>query len=139
MSSILFFVVTDTSANPTLWRSDGTSAGTKPITRTFAAFSALVGVSFAGNFMFTASHQLWKSDGTDAGTLPVTNLSNGIHVFRSGSSQVFFSTCPSPIDVDSGAYYNNNLCTLWTSNGTAAGTQQIRDFDPREGHLARQR
>ncbi len=126
-----------------LWKTDGTTAGTVPVKLDFSAYdgpyaispSSLVNVS--GTLFFAASDglsgkELWKSDGTTAGTVLVADIRPGFSYadpyetvpYGSGpfqltnvSGTLFFTA--------SGEDYNTEL---WKSDGTAAGTQLVKDI-----------
>jgi ELWxxDGT repeat protein len=128
--STLFFLTREEETKPplcTLWRSDGTAAGTLAI----AAFeqdlrhdcpSDLLAVN-ERLFMITptaAELELWISDGTPAGTLPVTKL-EGVTEPLSYSS---------PIRAN-GIYFvvlaeKTETCALWRSDGTPEGTFRLK-------------
>src|SRR5947208_187457 len=65
MDGVLYF-----NNNGGLWRSDGTSAGTTPVTTRVTNVSAMTPI---GSTLWFAGQdangvEVWKSDGTDAGT-----------------------------------------------------------------------
>lgn len=76
VGGLLYFTVTGSPGQWTLWRTDGTAAGTRQITTAGLSPSNLM--NFNGTLIFEAAvgnrQQLWRSDGTDAGTAPFTNL-----------------------------------------------------------------
>jgi ELWxxDGT repeat protein len=128
--TLLFFGRLSTSYG--LWRSDGTAEGTTlvkdlgvPIPSLSTTLPALTPMTRAGNSVYFVGkgNELWKSDGTAAGTqlikvLPSTQTQNAtIELSAAGDKLVF-------------AIYKRNssgeTVNLWSSDGTDAGTQQIR-------------
>lgn len=117
--------------NTSLWRSDGTRAGTGPLLITSATFPVLRNLTaYPGGILFNApsrtsnaGHVLWKSDGTAAGTVEVLDpgpqgsgdpfLLNMVAV----NDRIFFRT---PADI--------LLPSLWRTDGTAAGTTNWAGF-----------
>ena len=140
---ILFFRAWDGSSGTELWRSDGTSAGTKQVkdidpgpgssfpqafrvmkvgTKRFLFFSANDG---------TSGSELWRSDGTAAGTKRVKDIVTGagssgpgrFKVMKVGTKRFLFFVAD---DGTSGF-------ELWRSDGTSAGTKRVKDIDPGAG------
>jgi ELWxxDGT repeat protein len=112
---------------PILWRTDGTSAGTFPLSlgedrwasELRAVGDKLFFVSFADE------GRLWASDGTEEGTRPVLNgLSRPPRELTSLNGQLFFVL----EDPDGDP-------SLWKSDGTAAGTLRLREFGWELTHL----
>ena len=120
--ALLFFGCTS-DFNCQLWRSNGTSEGTRPLN----AMSPF-GLVAAGSkvYFFTnspAGPALWVSDGTNAGTQIVRNLppTSSPHFLTPAGNRVFFV-----MDDDI------HGTELWTSDGTDAGTRAVTSF-PNEG------
>jgi ELWxxDGT repeat protein len=118
---------------PTLFRSDGTVAGTARI-KTFSLASELdfPAPQFAaagGTLFFVAADEahgseLWKTDGTRTGTVLVRDIAPGpassrIGALTAAGDRVFFAA-------DDGEHGSE----LWTSDGTAAGTRLMADIAP---------
>jgi len=109
----------------TLWRTDGTEAGTFALPVPPGDFDAPVVYQDALWFItpndggFTRS-QLWRSDGTAAGTEQIADL---------GVSQAFSLTAAGEtlffVGWDASAGYE-----LWASDWTGAGTHRVRDIWP---------
>jgi ELWxxDGT repeat protein len=121
----LFFTAYDTNHGVALWKSDGTSAGTKlvkdvyPLANKERHLGDLTGV---GNTLFFWADDLtdhgpalWKSDGTTAGTKLVKDPVPG-----SGSSPA-----PSHLTNVMGTLYFTVGGQLWKSNGTGPGTTMV--------------
>jgi ELWxxDGT repeat protein len=86
VNKLLFFIVNESTSGMTLWKSDGTAAGTGPVKENAPfVFSYPVPSSLTasgGALYFTASdtahgEELWTSDGTAAGTSLVQDLNSG--------------------------------------------------------------
>ena len=93
-----------------LWVTNGTTAGTQLI-RGFANASALT--SFSGADYFSADGQLWRTDGTSMGAVPIAKI-YPVDLTVSSGKLFFYATDPSTGKVG-----------LYSSDGTAAGTQQV--------------
>ena len=110
-----------------LWRSDGTEAGTKPVVPTqLSCFGPKPprDLTVAGGLLYffegDSLERLWRSDGTDAGTFPVTpeeGLVFGSPVAFRGKAVLFFRPLDSSVPV-----------SLWESDGTVAGTRALFDL-----------
>ncbi|MFP2926305.1 ELWxxDGT repeat protein [Pyxidicoccus sp. 3LG] len=115
------------SRTPSLWKSDGTEAGTVHVraVRTYVWDQRLVAV---GNQLFflnvdDGGAEVWKTDGTAQGTVRVKDL-------RPGST----SSYPQRLTSIGGALYfvasvADNEYSLWKSDGTEAGTVRIGPGD----------
>ncbi|MFP2927253.1 ELWxxDGT repeat protein [Pyxidicoccus sp. 3LG] len=126
----VYFVATDGTPGESLWRSDGTAAGSF-LLRTFArlgdeaptdAWTGAVGVG--GTLFFRADDgvhgvELWRSDGTAFGTALVRDVNPGpdgsyIGAFAELDGTLFFT-----------AYDAVNGWSLWRSDGTELGTVPV--------------
>ena len=116
-----------------LWRSDGTAAGTTAV-RAFPSSSNDVplygmttlrdGVLFAGDDGLGVT-ELWRTDGTPQGTATITdvvrpNLGFVNDLTRLNDLVVF------DVYTTTTTMQNEEHSSLWASDGTAAGTHQIR-------------
>jgi ELWxxDGT repeat protein len=118
-----------------LWRSDGTEAGTVLVKDLYPDGSPKGSnpenlTVLNGSLYFTAndetSYGLWKSDGTAAGTTLVKYLPNidwpdmptDFGEFTLVNDQIFFR-----VGYSAGHY------ELWKTDGTAAGTQRVKDMN----------
>jgi ELWxxDGT repeat protein len=114
-----------------LWRSDGTSAGTRPIGPAGSYHSALRVIGdkayFAGSSPL-AGTEPWITDGTDEGTRMIANLATDVAPSSSPNTMVaaanllFFHA--------SGGVSGN---ATWRSDGTAEGTFDIAQAEARTG------
>ena len=130
------FVADDTVHGTELWQSDGTPAGTRPITG-FASLSPFPNpfsehaVARAGSrILFVANDgltgtRLWTSGGTPETTVALTGCPGGCPTSLGGSDlwqvggRVFFLGR----DAAHGA-------ELWSTDGTGAGTVRVGDLCP---------
>ena len=130
----LYFSASDPLRGETLWRSDGTTEGTVPVTdlcpgpcdvsinELTAVGDRLFFVGFEEPFSYRGGGgrniTLWTSDGTGAGTMPLlrgtslgTGLLSNLTVF---GGALYFSFIPEGLDAEA---------ELWTSDGTREGTR----------------
>jgi ELWxxDGT repeat protein len=111
------------SSGGLLWRTDGTEAGTVPVSDVEVSTAGYGNILFNGNTYFTTvtetGTELWKTDGTQAGT---------------GMLQSFSFLC-SPLWPLNGALYfmaydDQHGCELWKTDGTPAGTVLLKEINP---------
>lgn len=105
-----------------LWRSDGTTPGTKRV----KVVRAIQNLALMGNVLYfsatdSTASELWKSDGTYAGTVRVKQFRRGptsgpAKNFTSVNGTVFFVA-------DNGTGHE-----LWKTNGTLSGTVLVKDI-----------
>jgi ELWxxDGT repeat protein len=132
VGGLLFFILPDTSLNPSLWRSDGTPAGTFRLRaiREHASPYGSYELTPVRNRLFFVGYdsahgmELWVSDGTVAGTRMVVDLRPGPE-----SSNVSDVTAIGGVVLFS-AYDPAHGMELWVSDGTAAGTRRVQDIAP---------
>jgi ELWxxDGT repeat protein len=111
-----------------LWRSDGTEAGTRLVKDGFTVCPTSL-VNASGALLFMNGHEFWKSDGTEPGTVRVkafdqrTLLSSLITV---NGTVLFVVSVPSPISPNGN--WNFVEDELWKSDGTEAGTVLVKKF-----------
>ncbi len=147
VGSKLYFGADDAVHGPSLWVSDGTSAGTTFVKafgvppETGAAGPGPVGPpivtsTVAGTRLFFTTNssgaaadgtELWVSDGTAAGTTMLTDINPG----NAGA----YGLPTSPFATLNGALFFANDdpahgVELWRSDGTAAGTGLFLDINP---------
>ncbi len=102
-----------------LWFSDGTTAGTRLVRDVHPGSSVTIaGIAAAGNVAYVAAGQeLWRTDGTEAGTTLVRTFSNYVSDFAVAGNKVYFVA---------GITGGSGTRTLWVSDGTPGGTQQVK-------------
>jgi ELWxxDGT repeat protein len=123
----LLFAADDGSGNQ-LWSSDGTAAGTAPLTQfspgtaEFDGYQSFVAAQLGGNLVFTARignsrSQLWSLSGSPATVTPLTSAEivdlNSIVV---SGSRLVFDTVETP----------SAQAAIWSTDGTVGGTQRLK-------------
>lgn len=147
MGGVLYFGAsngTNVGANGyELWKSDGTTGGTVMV-KEFVAGTGGGGPSgmvvmggmlyFSATSTLTFNRELWKSDGTDAGTVLVKEIRPAVAQFQ-GSDPFGLKVVGSML-----YFFANDGTTgieLWKSDGSEAGTAQVRDLLTGTGFGAR--
>jgi len=92
----------------TIWRSDGTVAGTSVLVTGAEFLSASEGKLF---FITRNDGHLWVTNGTSAGTLSLTDF------------PIDYLTC-----VNGMCYFSESTPTMWTTDGTPGGTIKLADI-----------
>ena len=129
----LYFFVDDgrvDEASWSLWRSDGTAAGTVPIQSIgFHDEHWQIEPTILGGELFFLMYtgqgrELWKTDGTAAGTRMVRDIFPGSA-----------SSWPAGLTAAGGKLYFSaedglHGVELWESDGTEAGTRMVQDISP---------
>ncbi|HEX2700132.1 MAG TPA: ELWxxDGT repeat protein [Acidimicrobiales bacterium] len=138
IGSTVYFSAFVAALGQELWKSDGTDAGTvvvKDIGAGSAGSDPGQPLVVGSNLYFSADDgtsgaELWKSDGTTAGTAMTKDISPGpsssvaanlTNVIATGSTVLFQANNGSSGD------------ELWKTDGTAAGTVQVKDIQPGAG------
>ena len=133
VNGTLFFIANDGANGTELWKSDGTASGTVQVkdinTGPFSSNPGSLTI-VNGTLFFRATEsndiELWKSDGTTTGTVQVKDIFVG-----TGSSTR--SNPNNLTNVNGTLYFNASDAAggneLWKSNGTAAGTVQVKDIN----------
>lgn len=128
--TLLFF--TGTEGGSFLWRYDGRAAPTRLTTSAISQTSELVELGGAVYFFASTNgyqSALWRSDASPAGTLPITeSIFDGPHRLSTAGGKLFFS--------DGIGNEYRNLTRLWSSDGTAQGTQMLIDTQPAQPQSA---
>lgn len=131
----LYFVATEANGTE-LWTSDGTAAGTVMAANIAAgaASSSPNGLTCCeGRVFFQANGvggaEPYVSDGTPAGTVLLKDVTPG----SSGSSPAHFTCCPDGNGGNRVIFVAQNGIgewVLWRTNGTPAGTVEIKNLGP---------
>lgn len=107
------------NSNRSLWRFDGTAAGTVRLFHLTAQSQSLrAPVEVQGQAWFLvhrgwpAASEVWRSDGTPQRTVKAFDAPEGIWQLKSTGTRLYFTTVPFPE-------------SLWSSDGTLAGSQKI--------------
>ncbi len=136
----LLFSAAASGGDRELWRTDGTAAGTRRVADIFAGVPGSFPIQLAnvgGMLFFSATEpdhgrELWRSNGTAAGTVLVRDI-RGVDQFGANND-----SNPAEItDVAGTAFFRADTdaggIELWKSDGTFAGTGQVRDINPGAG------
>jgi ELWxxDGT repeat protein len=138
INGTLFFCASDAVHGSELWKSDGTAIGTvlvKDINPGVNGSNPEYLTNFNGTLYFKAETtngiELWESDGTAAGTVLVKDINpgSGSAFVRKGGAGSFIYTLINNGNVllfcaNDGVHGDE----LWKSDGTAIGTQMVKDI-----------
>ncbi len=131
---------TDDVNGERLWRSDGTPAGTVPVMTLPASsmpgmledFAVVHGVAVFPLNDSAHGTELWRSDGTAAGTFRLKDINPGQADSTPQNLTVVNNTLFFTADDGHGEAYGMTWpgTGLWKTDGTAAGTVLVKDFNP---------
>lgn len=135
MGDFVYFAATSSDQPASLWKTDGTEAGTDWVKDVSPAnmivFNGTLYFSGTTGFGISSDTELWTSDGTEAGTYMVKNISE-----RTEEGAPSYAGSESGLVVFGDAFYfdvantDGNTppepCGLWKSNGTEAGTVAVK-------------
>ncbi len=130
VNGTVFFAVVGAGRDPiSLWKSDGTSAGTVPVRPDIVGVDGLTNINgrlaftsqdvvpaidmYGNSYMRAVGQDLWITDGTDNGTVLLKHFD--------------YLSLGQPVNVN-GTIYITYGTKLWKSDGTAAGTSLVKDF-----------
>ncbi|MBN2492892.1 MAG: hypothetical protein JXQ29_18730 [Planctomycetes bacterium] len=133
-----FFTAASAATGHALWKTDGTPAGTTLVKdpypgtgggvqpRQLVALDDLL-ICIADDGVHGG--ELWRSDGTTAGTTMIKDINPG------NQGQPIYMDPPTDLTVFKGRVYFSardgiHGRELWVSDGTAAGTQMLKDIRP---------
>ncbi|HXI04625.1 MAG TPA: ELWxxDGT repeat protein, partial [Candidatus Saccharimonadales bacterium] len=131
----LYFLANEFTSQAALWKSDGTEAGTvlvKDLHPSGFFYARLMAVG--SSLFFNADDGIhgiepWTSDGTEAGTMLIRDVAPGpASSFPTGGRTPYFSESGWKVwfAADDGVHGEE----LWSSDGTAAGTNLVEDVFP---------
>jgi ELWxxDGT repeat protein len=147
LGGLILFTASSPNHGRELWKSDGTAAGTKMVKDIFPGGNCPAGeggvapcsgdgfyLTKVGDEIFYSAmdlahgEELWKTDGTATGTKLVKDIWPGSEFDGAGSHPYNLAAVGGTLffQADDGV----NGRELWTSNGTAAGTQMVKDINP---------
>jgi ELWxxDGT repeat protein len=138
-NNALYFFATDPSntSQKALFKTDGTNANTVVIKQGFNFFSSSVKPVIIGSeAYFVASTsatgtELWKTDGTGAGTVLFKELSTGVNGTEIPWMGLLNNQLVFTANTYNGSVYSG--LEIYYSDGTAAGTSIIKEFDASSG------
>lgn len=125
--NLLYFTASPsgTASDLSLWRSDGTDAGTHPLLPVSDHINATYGI---GNDLYFVPSlpgggtPLWKSNGSPSGTVPFKpDLNGNLRFLLAAGKGFYFGTL--------------NDADLWQSDGTPEGTYAVGDLAIRTGGI----
>jgi ELWxxDGT repeat protein len=139
--ALAFIYAGDPYETKTLWRSDGTAAGTFMIgpQDPFPPQTPLYFLSTLGDLVFFTwaldespeERTLWRSDGGNDGTFPITEgLSFGVESVAGTAPEAFSVPELGLLFFSAGARSESPDLELWATDGTAAGTRLVKDVNP---------
>jgi ELWxxDGT repeat protein len=129
LGSELFFFSQPAGGPQGLWKTDGTEAGTVPVAAHDPLIPGGYPVPSGGRLFYSlydgTSSNLWVSDGTGPGTSDIGPGLNPRNLTDAGGTLFFSAFQPALFHF-----------TLWKSNGTAAGTVQVKSVSVIDGSFA---
>lgn len=124
----LYFTAYDPTFGYSLFKSNGTAAGTSVVKGFGSSFSSGQTIKVLGGKMYFTGYdssngsEPWVSDGTAAGTVLLKDIYGG----SNGSSPTNFTAAGSKVYFT--AYDTTAGTELWVTNGTATGTTRVADL-----------
>ncbi|GAA4334013.1 ELWxxDGT repeat protein [Flaviaesturariibacter amylovorans] len=131
----MYFWANDGNSGAEVWYTDGTPAGTQLLKETIAGNNAFTGsggfrtdLNFIQDdrylyFPSERSKYVWRTDGTTAGTIQLNSTALSSQTIAGASAR------------GNRIYWLDNTTTLYTSDGTAAGTRKVIDNLSQAGQL----
>jgi len=126
----IYFSAVNASAQPELWKSNGTLNGTKVLKTLGAGKDYFSNLTDAGGQLIFSYYnsvngtELWRSDGTPTGTVLVKDIYPGNHSSNiSGITYINNGTVV--LNANDGVTGNE----LWSSNGTAGATVLVKNIN----------
>ena len=130
---ILFQATGDNQHAVELWRTDGTAAGTVQVNSgSFPAYPrSITPLGNGPRALFNAygdsiGQELWVTDGTTAGTVLVKDLTPGVPSSNPRDFVSLGTTGRALFAADTATVNNSPAARLWSTDGTAAGTYEVK-------------
>src|SRR5262249_18630708 len=117
----VFFIDTGENSPGGLWTSDGTVAGTVPVSQIGSAVAAVTPFYFAGTDSVHGS-ELWRSNGTSKGTVLVKDINT--HTYGSNPKYLTDANGTLYFVASTGGEFSTDY-SLFKSDGTTAGTTSL--------------
>ena len=141
VDEVLYFQAADVAANEELWRSDGTTAGTYLVAEIDPDIEGSFPTSLTpkGTAFFFWAHddpygtELWRSDGTAVGTTIVKDINPGAGGTLSGPPHFKLALLGETLLFR--AFEWDHGAELWRSDGTASGTELVKDINSGPGGM----
>ena len=139
INNTLYFPASEETLGQELWKTDGTEAGTVPVSdiNPFGNASPRSFAEVNGTIYFTAEdgtagRELWKTDGTTEGTMLVKDIHVGDEDDDGLSSNAELINYKGTLFFS--ANDGENGRELWKSDGTEAGTQMVKNIYPKSNN-----
>ena len=131
--NLTYFVATDVAHGTELWRTDGTTAGTrlvKDINPGSSGANPRALTEYQGKLFFFANdgvhgNEPWMTDGTAAGTHILKDIAPGLESSNSYTVTIASFKGKLFFNADDGAHGKE----LWQTDGTKAGTTMVADIN----------
>lgn len=150
VSGTLFFLGSDAATGVELWKSDGTAGGTNLVKEILPGPEGSMDrgsqpslTNINGKLFFKANdgidgRQLWKSDGSPSGTVVVGRSASATGSAFRHPQNASNDPVPGPVVMMNHVAYfaaqnGTHGTELWRSDGTASGTQLVKDIFPGSG------
>jgi len=127
MGSYVYFAATDGNHPASLWKTDGTEAGTSEVFSVSPEYMTVLNGALIFKGYTGGDVELWKSDGTSGGTAMLKNISQNYDSYPGGMTGFVLFNNELYFDV---ANTTSNTppepCELWKTDGTEAGTVAVK-------------
>jgi ELWxxDGT repeat protein len=126
MGGNVYFAATDGDHPVSLWKTDGTGAGTSEVYSVSPSDMTVLNGALIFNG-YTGDVELWKSDGTSEGTAVLKNISQNADSYPGSMTGFVLFNNELYFDVANTASNTPpEPCELWKTDGTEAGTVAVK-------------